>query len=573
MQESKVLEFWQAVEALTPQDAFRVNSSDLANPVYGVNSDSFAKFPWENEKHLGKPIDQDSVWVYEAQCGVHEAHELGLCVLKAMGNVRTHDDENRGGTSRVFDIRFDASGMPLPQSFSLSLSAWASGQLIAHGGDVEALLAGGTWSETQLPEPGSDAACPQSGFDVFDRVSMGLVQWIADEVAQFVEAGTRPTVAWLRELVDLVAGVAHLPLELFDSRAFVRIRGSRVRAKNANEKGQFVEGLGSFYASDLKMIAAAIKRGDIGDGMRQFMSAGQSTVAPSRVDVRDSANNPYLAKALSPSRMPRGRWPSDHALAFSQQLAVNEVFAELGNGAGIFAVNGPPGTGKTTLLRDVVASVVVRRAMVLIELGDKAFGAKSVVKLGDTAVPFYPLNPKLHGFSIVVSSAGNGAVENVTRELPGIEAVPTRVAAQKTYFPEIAKAVSGKDAWGLIAAPLGNRRNRTDFVSRFWWGEKATATKSAVPAMRDHLKHQLGDAAAGTRWVNAVAKFKMAVKVESAQRKRVEACAALPGRIADSTLQIQATKVTKAGLDRDLAHSAKELFRRSRAQQYAFGVR
>ena len=66
--------------------------------------------------------------------------------------------------------------------------------------------------------------------------------------------------------------------------------------------------------------------------------------------------------------LPPGRWVTDtnRPLAFSQQFAVNQILRTLSDTSGLFAVNGPPGTGKTTMLRDVIAAIVVNRAIELV---------------------------------------------------------------------------------------------------------------------------------------------------------------------------------------------------------------
>ncbi|MFI1582320.1 hypothetical protein [Embleya sp. NPDC020630] len=41
-----------------------------------------------------------------------------------------------------------------------------------------------------------------------------------------------------------------------------------------------------------------------------------------------------------------------------------------------------------------------------------------------------------------------------------------------------------REAWGAIAARLGRRSNRSDFVQRFWWGEQAEAKGNGKPGPR-----------------------------------------------------------------------------------------
>ncbi|HEY4288652.1 MAG TPA: DEAD/DEAH box helicase [Puia sp.] len=219
--------------------------------------------------------------------------------------------------------------------------------------------------------------------------------------------------------------------------------------------------LNSYYLQDLNML---IGLSSPGRPLETFLNAEVGT----RSDLLEAG---ALLKSLNPKELCAGRWPAnpEQGLYSAQQAALNRGLALLGAGSGLIGINGPPGTGKTTLLRDVVAEVVVRRARRLlgVKVGDLFAGRPH--KLTDMVSYYTPDAAVFGNDGIVVASNNNTAVENISRELPLARSVDAEAFEGPEYFSSIATNIQGEACWGMMSAVLGKSENRSAFIDKFWF--------------------------------------------------------------------------------------------------------
>lgn len=132
--------------------------------------------------------------------------------------------------------------------------------------------------------------------------------------------------------------------------------------------------------------------------------------------------NPLIENDLSMMQSHSGQMGGEHSLSSSQREAVNH-FNKMSDGE-ILAINGPPGTGKTTLLQSIVADMYVKRALI-------------------------KEKPPL----IVASSTNNQAVTNIITSFGNIKKIGISNLEERwiegvnrfaTYFPSRSKAREAK---------------------------------------------------------------------------------------------------------------------------------
>lgn len=189
----------------------------------------------------------------------------------------------------------------------------------------------------------------------------------------------------------------------------------------------------------------------------------------------------HLRQWLSLDRYSSARWPSPYSPALMQQIAVNlATKASTPKKQPVFSVNGPPGTGKTTLLKDIIAQKVFERAKLIADMNGYCFekAIRFRAEIGNDTKHFTinPLKPEFRACNILVASCNNAAVENLTRELPDRanmekpEDLKGGMPMDVDYFSERATKLlqtlrgDASEAWGLIAVPLGKRQNIDVFL-------------------------------------------------------------------------------------------------------------
>jgi AAA domain len=522
-------DFWTGLEYM---NVVSVPDVDERRKVFYIESD--AGLPWLDRSRSNSLNGSGNRYRAQiAYCGLFAKAAYTSALRSDLGAAPIAKKQLGLGDGAVLLIPLDDTGRVCGDVFVSSL-AWMMGLLRDH-------LANGKMAET-LKLVGFDEFLDELLKEL--RQKLVQLQLIHEEDAIKQETAQHQDAATLKMRDGKICGAPEMrPLMLSDVRDLLSIIWERcdwqppdwqetsasgeshlIRIKLVTmtrhiERSVDLGALNSMVVADVVRVRAKLasnKSNSVGHALSQYLKLQTPSL---RIDLRNGSIDNGLGvfiDSLAPNRLPTGAWP-DYPLVAAQQFAVNMSRSHLTNG-GLYGVNGPPGTGKSTLLRDIVADIIVARAEVIVNYDNPLAAFTRRGEIEGYKYGFWELDSLLHGHGIAVASSNNGAIENVIKDLTKL--TDNISDAGLRYFSDVSDSIAADptdkrrksgSTWGLVAALLGSADKRRTFISRFWFETPPTAGELVDPERLRSVKGLIerNDHKA-VPWSQAVLEFKEA---------------------------------------------------------------
>lgn len=469
-----ILDYWRTVELFSsrpvPAVRRRQKNGITCGPVFAADAET--PLPWAaGSPHSLFAWPEQRFHVY---CGIDQRNEVARLLASRLSEVfppPSPAGKGRAAECCLFSFSADADGLPLFDTFRLSASAWMAGR--GHPAEPDRqdwLSAFKTTSATQA----RDFSRRLSAYD-----------------------GARRPLDYADLLVETRCIASELGLPELAEKIVIRIEQC---AGHCPDRRRGVDG-NNDASDELGKIAHELRNREAGRGLRDYLASEGEAGSAERIDVL--ATPLPLFQHLAPPLFPPARWPADAVLRGGPQFVVNTALKTLLRGAGLLAVDGPPGGERTAVLRDIVAAVVVERANRLAQLlrPEQAFiGERRWETRGGTR-QVSAWREDLRGFEMVVASGDMAAVRGIASAfsdaaLGGVLPLPPKPepgppAEQPAWAPLAARIDDERGEWHFRATAEGDATlSAANLCAALRaLGETPTDWNAAV----EHFRHAVGE--------------------------------------------------------------------------------